>query len=120
MLQVNKIMVIGQSGGGGSLSMSHSGGSALSMYGSSSSVAGIENQIHFDISQIRSQVYMLNVGSSSSGIGQSEGGGSINLGHSGGSALSMYGSSSSVTGIVNQTHSYRFPDIYAKRWKQLT
>ena len=40
VLQVNKIMVIGQSGGGGSLSMGHSGGSGLSKYGSSSSVAG--------------------------------------------------------------------------------
>ena len=63
---------------------------------------------------------MLNGGSSSHSIGQSEGGGSPSMGHSGGSGLSMYGSSSSVTGIVNQTHSYRFPDIYAKRWKQLT
>ena len=38
--QVNQIMAKGQSGGGGSLSMGHSGGSGLSMYGSSSSVAG--------------------------------------------------------------------------------
>ena len=40
VLQVNKIMVISQSGGGGSLSMGHSEGNALSMYGSSSSVTG--------------------------------------------------------------------------------
>ena len=40
VLQVNKIMAIGQSGGGGSLSMGHSGGSGLSIYGSSSSVTG--------------------------------------------------------------------------------
>ena len=40
VLQVNKIIVIGQSGGGGSLAMGHSGGNALSMYGSLSSVAG--------------------------------------------------------------------------------
>ena len=44
---------------------------------------------------------MLNGGSSSHSIGQSEGGGSLSMGHSGGSGLSMYGSSSSVTGIVN-------------------
>ena len=37
VLQVNKIMAISQSGGGGSPSMGHSGGSG---YGSSSSVAG--------------------------------------------------------------------------------
>ena len=40
VLQVNKIMAIGQSGGGSSLSMGHSGGSGLSMYGSLSSVTG--------------------------------------------------------------------------------
>ena len=40
VLQVNKIMAIGQSEGGGSLSMGHSGGSALSIYGSSFSVTG--------------------------------------------------------------------------------
>ena len=40
VLQVNKIMAIGQLGRGGSLSMGHSGGSALSMYGSSFSVTG--------------------------------------------------------------------------------
>ena len=40
VLQVNIVMVIGQSGGGGSLCMGHSGGSGLSMYGSSSSVTG--------------------------------------------------------------------------------
>ena len=40
VLQVNKIMVIGQSGGGGSLVMGHSGGSGLSMYDSSSSITG--------------------------------------------------------------------------------
>ena len=38
VLQVNQIMAKGQSGGGGSLSMGHSEGNALSMYGSSSSV----------------------------------------------------------------------------------
>ena len=68
------------------------------MYGSSSSVTGIVNEIHFDISLIGSQVYMLNGGSNSTGIGQSGGGGSLSMGHSGGSALSMYGSSSSITG----------------------
>ena len=40
VLQVNKIMVIGQSRGCDSLSMGLSGGSGLSMYGSSSSVTG--------------------------------------------------------------------------------
>ena len=40
VLQVNKILAIGKSGGGGSPSMGHSGGSGLSMYGSSSSVTG--------------------------------------------------------------------------------
>ena len=40
VLQVNKIMAISQSGGGGSLSMGHSEGNAFSMYGSSSSVTG--------------------------------------------------------------------------------
>ena len=53
---------------------------------------------HDNIYFIGSQVYMLNGGSSSSGIGQSGGGGSLSMGHSGGSGLSMYGSSSSVTG----------------------
>ena len=72
---------IGQSGGGGSLSMGHSGGTGLSMYGSSPSVAGIVNQIHFNISLKGSQIYMLNGGSSSPGIGQSGGGGSLRMGH---------------------------------------
>ena len=40
VMQVNKIIGIGQSGGGSSLAMGHSGGSGLSMYGSSSSVTG--------------------------------------------------------------------------------
>ena len=40
VLQVNKIMAIGQSGGGGSLSMGHSGGSGLSGVGGSLSMYG--------------------------------------------------------------------------------